>query len=163
LMRSSLNSVKPHKLTHLAIVFGSVLFIGFQLNTHLQNAKTHKAIMRAAGDLTSDLIEQIKSEYEQNNNRTVFATLLSNPQIDQQTLQEYATSDDVEFISASLANPNISSELVNKLAQSTHEIVRYYVASNKKTADDVLAVLLNDPSKEVRGQAKTEYNLRKKQ
>lgn len=156
-------NVKTNLLVHALILAASVVVISYQANQHLLNAKMNAAIKVATGHLNAEIIQQIKSENKEKPNRTIVVALLSNPQVDENTLNEYANLDDVEFKAAVLTNPNVPASIVNELAKSTYEIIRYYVAANKKTSDEVLDLLLKDESKEVRGQAKTEYNLRKKQ
>lgn len=153
------NKHKQFKLHYLVIIFCAIVIgsVGFY---HQSNQAQVARLQIAQGQLSSEIIQKIKQQYEIDHDKSVIMTMLVNPTLDLSTMQEYAQGSIVEFKTALLANVNLPAEIVNEFAKSDVGVLKYYAAKHSNISDEQLEILTKDSSKDVRNQAQTELRLR---
>ena len=153
------NKQKQFK-SHYLVMLVCVVIVGSVGLYHQSNQAQVAKLQIAQGQLSSEVIQKIKQQYEADHDKAVVMTMLVNPTLDLSTMQEYAKGSIVEFKTALLANVNLPAQIVNELAQSDSDVLKYYAAKHANISDEQLEILAKDPSKDVRNQAQTELRLR---
>jgi len=148
---------------HYAVAFICILTMGYVGYYHQKNQHQVLKLQIAQGPLDDVVVQNIKQQYEKDQDLAIIKTMLMNPTLSLSTMQEYSQSSVVEFKTALLTNINLPSQIVNEFAQSNSDVLKYYAAKHPNISNDMLQVLAKDPSKEVRKQAQTGLKLRQSQ